>query len=118
MKILQERIKERVAELKEKKLQKRHDCKYTTPEKTAFLLGGGRKLTSLFELVDELETMSQQEFGQFVSPLKNDFANWIRDVFVMPTLAEEVRRSASTTELQRVVLKQMARDLRDVCHTK
>ncbi len=90
-----------------KTLSEYHECR----EEKAFVIQE-RKLRTLFELVDELETMSVEEFKKFVTTTKNDFASWIRDVFGHKQLAEEAARLQNSTELQRAILKQMARDLK------
>jgi hypothetical protein len=52
-------------------------------------------LTNLYELIDALETMSDETFRHHVNPAKNDFAQWVQDVFSEHTLAHELRSCAT-----------------------
>ncbi len=83
------------------------------PVEKHFVLQDGRKLDSLFQLIDELETMSEDVFRHHVNELKNDFANWVRDVFEAPPLAEEMQRIKDRIETQRAIMKHI---LREVAH--
>ncbi len=51
------------------------------PQEYEFYLNDGRRLGSVFELVDALETMSDEIFREHVTEAKNDFSSWIKDVF-------------------------------------
>ncbi|HSU72926.1 MAG TPA: hypothetical protein VLJ21_03700 [Candidatus Binatia bacterium] len=84
----------------------------TAPDEKAFGLKDGRKLHTLYELVDELETMNDGVFRDYVNDMKNDFANWIEGVFGDKNLGAELRKIKSRTETQRALLKHLVRDLR------
>ena len=84
------------------------------PEQYHFVLHDGRKLKSLYELVDELETMSEDAFKEYVGDFRNDFANWTRDVFQAPDLAEELARLRNKFETQKAVMKHLLRDAQKV----
>lgn len=71
----------------------------------------GRKATTLYELIDELETMTEDEFRPHVEG-KNDFADWIRFVFEDRPLAAEIQNLTSKKELQCAVLKHMVKELK------
>ncbi len=81
------------------------------PVEQHFVLHDGRKIESLFQLVDELETMSEETFRSFANEVKNDFANWIRDVFHAPSLADELQRVRNRMEAQRAIMKHLLRDI-------
>lgn len=81
------------------------------PEEKAFVLHDGRKLKTLYEFVDELETMSDDAFREYVTWERNDFANWINDVFEVPDLATEMRLLQNRFDAQRAVLKHFVREL-------
>jgi hypothetical protein len=57
----------------------------------AFHLQDGRVIYSIKDLMDSLSGMPDDVFHYHVNQEKNDFANWIRDVFRMPQLAERLR---------------------------
>ncbi|MBI4016864.1 MAG: hypothetical protein HY363_04175 [Candidatus Aenigmarchaeota archaeon] len=81
------------------------------PDENAFVLHDGRKLRTLYELIDELETMSDDAFHEYVTWERNDFANWINDVFGASDLGTEVRRLQSRFDAQRALLKHIVREL-------
>jgi hypothetical protein len=81
------------------------------PEKYAFQLHDGRKLHSAYELIDELETMSEENFQHFVTETENHFANWIEGVFNEKTLAAELRHVRNRIDTQRAILKHLVREL-------
>jgi len=81
------------------------------PEEYSFALHDGRKLQSVYELVDELENMTEDTFRQFVTDTENHFANWIEHVFEEKSLAEELRHVKSRMDTQRALLKHMVREL-------
>ncbi|RMD57437.1 hypothetical protein D6825_04000 [Candidatus Woesearchaeota archaeon] len=81
------------------------------PEKYSFYLQDGRVLRSIYDLIDELETMTQDAFNQYVSDVENHFANWVNDVFEESELAEDMRRARTAIETQRTLLKHLVREL-------
>ena len=81
------------------------------PEEYSFVLHDGRKLQSVYELVDELETMTEDTFKQFVTDSENHFANWIEHVFEEKSLADEIRHIKNRMDTQRTLLKHMVREL-------
>ncbi len=60
-----------------------------------FWLCDGRALKSLKELAAALETMEEAVWDFHVTPEKNDFANWIEDVFEQKSLGAAIRRVKS-----------------------
>ncbi len=83
------------------------------PVEKHFVLQDGRKLESLYQLVDELETMGEETFRHHVNDLRNDFANWVRDVFESPSLAGEMQNIRDRIDTQRAIMKHL---LREVAH--
>ncbi len=81
------------------------------PEKYSFNLGDGRKLQSVYELIDELETMADDTFRNYVTDTENHFANWIQDVFSEKALADELRHVKDRIDTQRAILKHFVREL-------
>ncbi|MEM3154506.1 MAG: hypothetical protein QW165_02990 [Candidatus Woesearchaeota archaeon] len=81
------------------------------PEKYSFHLHDGRKLRSVYELIDELETMSEETFRHFVTDTENHFANWIEGVFKEKQLADELRHIKNRIDTQRALLKHLVREL-------
>lgn len=88
------------------------------PERYSFYLQDGRRLESIYELIDELETMSEDMFRRHVDKFNNDFANWIEHVFEEKTLAEELRLIRDRMDTQRALLKHLVRELTKELHEK
>jgi hypothetical protein len=59
------------------------------PEKY-FWLRSGRGLRSLRELANALPSIPVEEFAYHVNAQKNDFSNWVRDVFKQEELAKRL----------------------------
>ncbi len=68
-----------------------------------FWLRSGRGLRSLRELANVLPSIGEEEWRYHVNEEKNDFANWIRDVFGQHRLAEALRRATSKSDFQRLL---------------
>ena len=69
-----------------------------TPDKY-FVLCDGRKIKSGKELADTLQSISDDMFKYHVTDTKNDFANWINDVFGEPDLAKKIRTIRNKMEV-------------------
>ena len=81
------------------------------PEEKTFVLHDGRKLRSIYELVDELETMNDGMFREYVFENKNYFADWVEHVFSEKGLADELRTTQDRIASQRAILKHIVREL-------
>ncbi len=75
------------------------------------MLHDGRKLKSVYELIDELETMSEETFKHHVNHVKNDFATWLSDVFDETALADEIREIPERIDTQRALMKRLMKEL-------
>ena len=56
-----------------------------------FHLKDGPSLSTLEELFQELQVMDDHVFDHHVSSERNDFANWVRDVFDDKFLAKNIQ---------------------------
>jgi len=81
------------------------------PEEYHFYLADGKRLRSLYELADSLEEMGDEMFNMYVTPERNDFANWINDIFEDTDLAEEMRKVETRMEGQLQILKKLVKEL-------
>jgi len=84
------------------------------PHEYHFVLRDGRKLRNLFELVDELESMHEDVFRHHVNESRNDFSNWIRDVFESPDLAKELHRMENRLEMQRALIRRLVKEVMEL----
>ncbi|MBM3153908.1 MAG: hypothetical protein FJ008_01080 [Chloroflexi bacterium] len=64
-------------------------------EEKAFWCYGGEVFRNLQEMAVALERMSEEAFEHHVTEHKNDFSNWVRDVFGDTTLANQLRKATT-----------------------
>jgi hypothetical protein len=75
------------------------------PEHQYFVLVDGRRLGDIKELADTLEDMTDHVWGHHVSAERNDFANWIHDVFAEPELAKRLKEASSKHHAQIILYR-------------
>jgi len=63
---------------------------------------------NLQQLVDCLSSMSDDSYRHHVTPLKNDFSNWIRHVFGDDKLANDLMGSDNRAEAARTIKARIA----------
>lgn len=80
------------------------------PEKY-FVLCDGKTIKDYKELAALLSTIGDDIFYYHVTPERNDFANWVRDVFDEQELADSIRSSKSRHEMMAVLYKHMFQKL-------
>lgn len=68
-----------------------------------FRLRDGRVVKNLSELVEALRNMSDDVFRHHVNSDRNDFYNWIRDIFKDGVLAHRVRNSRTQQKMASVI---------------
>ena len=68
-----------------------------------FFCQDGRVIKNLTELVDGLTDMTEEVFRYHVTSEKNDFSNWIRDVFGDEKLAGELNNVSTPQEAAKIV---------------
>ena len=88
------------------------------PEEHHFYLQDGRKLKSVYELMDSLIDMGEDTFRQHVNEFKNDFATWVKDVFKEEDIAKEIATVNNKVEMQRVLLKKIFDEVEKLKHAK
>ncbi len=69
------------------------------PPGKEFILHDGSKIYSIKDLFDRLQSMDENVFYHHVTPERNDFANWIRDVFKEEGLASRVSACKTKKEM-------------------
>ncbi len=60
------------------------------PETQYFLFCDGHPVKNVTQLADKLEHIKDEVFNHHVTENRNDFVNWIKDVFREIELAEEI----------------------------
>ncbi len=78
-----------------------------SPKEYEFYLKDGRRLKSIYELVDALETMDDSLFREYANEAKNDFSSWIRDVFSEPGFAKEIHKVNDRIKMQKALMKKL-----------
>lgn len=73
-----------------------------SPEKSFWIMEGPI-IKNLSELVRELKIMSNHTFIYHVNRKKNDFAKWIQEVIEDKTLARDIKKAYSKTQLLKKV---------------
>ena len=81
------------------------------PEEHHFVVADGKKLKNVIELADALETMTEEIFKYHVNGSKNDFSNWVRDVFYDHSLADDLSTAKNKLEAQIAVLRRIVKEL-------
>lgn len=84
-----------------------------SPEKY-FVLCDGRTIKDYRELAAILETIGDDVFYYHVTNERNDFANWINDVFGESELAKQIRNSSSRHEMLALLYKHLFHKLENL----
>ncbi len=63
--------------------------------------------SNLQQLSECLVHMSQDSYNHHVTPLKNDFSNWVRDVFGDDKLANDLAASRYVAEAAQIIKDQI-----------
>lgn len=71
-----------------------------TPEENAFYLSDGRTIRNLKDLSNTLKDMDKETWSFHVNKEKNDFYNWISQVFDDRKLANDIKRTKNIRIMQ------------------
>lgn len=82
-----------------------------------FVLCDGRVIKDYRELAVLLETISDDIFSYHVNVEKNDFANWINDIFKEEELAANLRAAKDKTEMIALLYKNLFEKLERMMNT-
>ncbi len=72
-----------------------------------FRLHLGAEISSIRELAEALDIMSEDTFKHHVNENKNDFAKWIEDVFNDEELAAKIRHLKSRDRIKTELIKRL-----------
>jgi hypothetical protein len=104
-------IKNEVAPELQTELVTEHTIKKNAPETSYFVLCNGKPVKNIKELADIMEEIEDQVFNHHVTPDKNDFATWIKDIFKDIELAEKLAGVKDKKHMQLVVYKHITHKL-------
>jgi hypothetical protein len=85
--------------------------KSDAPETNYFVLCNGKPVKNIRELADVMEELEDQVFNYHVTPEKNDFANWVKDIFKDIELAEKLAGAKDKKHMQLVLYKHITHKL-------
>jgi len=78
------------------------------PDEKYFVLANGQPVKNVAELAALLDQLEDHVFHHHVSPDKNDFHNWVRDVFEDVDLARKITGVKDKKHLQLIIYRHMA----------
>ena len=70
-----------------------------------FFVKDGKAIKNIIELSNDLDRMTDDVFRHHVNDMKNDFANWIKDIFKEEKLAKELFKTTDKDKTQIIILK-------------
>ena len=85
--------------------------KRDAPDASYFVLCNGKPVKNIKELADVMEELEEQVFNYHVTPDKNDFATWIKDIFKDVELAEKLAGVKDKKHMQLVLYKHITHKL-------
>ncbi len=91
-----------MSKINHKKLSKK--CQ----DENVFYVCNGSVLSSINELLSELENMDEDAFRHHVNESKNDFSNWIHDIFREADLADKIRNVTDKNEAVEIIKSSFA----------
>jgi len=87
------------------KTNTKNNLKKNIPEKHYFVLVTGEKLRNIKELADTLERIDENHYKHHVNETRNDFANWINDIFEEFDLAEKIKTAKNKEHARLIIYK-------------
>ena len=105
------KVVKKVAKRATKKATKRFSHPEASPTQW-FVLANGEAIKDVRALADALERIEDHVWAHHVQPDRNDFANWIRDVFQDLDLANKIAVAKDRKHAQLVIYKHIIKHLR------
>jgi len=90
-----------------KNLIKKIDIHQSAEKDKFFSLQNGLVLRSISELIDYLEVIEKDLFFQHVNFSKNDFSNWLREVFEAKELSEQIEKILEPKEMRKKIIESL-----------
>ncbi len=76
-------------------------------EKKNFNLHNGKTFSTVKALAKELKNMSTEVYEHHVNPLKNDFANWLKNSVKDDVLAKNINGQINKIEMELKILRHL-----------
>ena len=81
---------------------------FLAPQEKGFWFVDGQYIQKLSDLASAIGYLNADQFKHHVSSSKNDFANWINDVFGLSNLARQVRQAKNKNAIIEVLNGEVA----------
>lgn len=81
------------------------------PSEVSFYIVNNVVCSDLLELAEALEDLAEEHFKHHVTEMKNDFANWVENVFEEPKLAKRLREAKTQEKHIIVLLKHVLKNI-------
>lgn len=86
-----------------------YNLAHPAPEEKYFVLANGKPIQHVAELAEVLNDIEDHVFNHHVNPERNDFHNWVKDVFNDIQLAKKMLGVSDKKHLQLVIYKHAAK---------
>ena len=90
--------------IKKKKSMKKKDILKDSKSDHYFFVNDGAVLKNVLDLSKQLDKMTDDIFKYHVNEMRNDFSNWIKDVFKEEKLAKELLKTTDKDKTQIIIL--------------
>ena len=81
------------------------------PREQYFILCDGQPIRNVGHLAEKLEELSHEVFDHHVTPDRNDFANWVNDIFQDVELAKEIAGLKNKEHVRLAIYKHIVKKL-------
>lgn len=88
-----------------------HKVLQKAPNELAFVLADGTKLRSILELINALQEMNDEVFCHHVNSERNDFSNWVGDIYEEHELADEMKKLETKLDHELLLLRRVVKAL-------
>ncbi|MBW3023024.1 hypothetical protein KY308_02890 [Candidatus Woesearchaeota archaeon] len=88
------------------------------PKRYAFYVKSGEVLLNVEDLAKVLESMEQHIFDHHVTPERNDFHSWVRDIVLDIELAEQILCAKNAEEAKKIIKNRIAFIKKNICPVK
>lgn len=90
-----------------------YKLKKDIPENKYFILANGKQVKHVAHLAEIMDELEDHVFNHHVNPERNDFHNWVKDVFKDLELAKKMLNVSNKKDLQLVIYKHVAHKVFD-----
>ncbi len=78
-----------------------------------FYASNGEIIKNLEELSSFLKKIDEETFSKHVDENKNDFSNWIKEVFNEKKLSQKIEKCKNPLEMSKIISKRLLKDQKE-----